>query len=255
MNVPMKGSLLFICTLWFCSSTAFGTVGLEVTPGSWDIGAVPEGSVQTTWTASTPDLGGYFTVTHIGTDQWESVSIRCDNTPNWIAGTYQGPDVFILGWGQTVTMGTIPVFNRVTATDTVMIENLTASSSYHFDLEFGLPVPSSTTDQQQITVTLTASTPVGYVYCMSGDFWAKNTGNGVWSTDWSTAAAHTITEAEWKYLVSDNLFTMGQIGWTSAAGTGGRGMYWQVTSFSPPQTWLHGQDYANYTKARWVVLD
>jgi len=200
------------------SFPVYATIGIDVTPGSWDIGAVPEGSVQTTWTASTPAFGGHFTVTHIGTDPVEAISIHCDNTTDWTAGSSQGPDVFTMAWGQTTVLGVMPSFSRIHATDNVMVESLAVGTSYSFDLEVGLPVPSSTTNQQQILVTLTASTPVGYSYCMTGDFWAKNIGNGAYSDDWSSETNHVISQSEWESLVLDGIIAPSTKGW--APGTG-----------------------------------
>jgi len=250
---------LFLCTAYLVLSpiSATATIGLEVTPGSWDIGAVPEGSVQTTWTASTPGQGGYFLVTHIGTDPVEAVSIRCENTTDWINGISQGPDVFTLGWGQTGVMGTMPAFSRIHVTNTVMLESLAVSSSFGFDLELGLPLPSSTTNVQQTTVTLTASSPVGYLYSMTGDFWAKNIGNGAYSDDWSGPTNHVISETEWEALVLDGIIQPSTKGWAPGTSMPCYNIY----------AWLWfsedvGAGFWNYecggkaaNHPRWVVLD
>jgi len=246
--------VLLISTLLVLSTPAYGTIGIDVTPGSWDIGAVPEGSVQTTWTASTPDLGGYFMVTHIGTDSWESVSIRCDNTAVWTAGGAQADDVFTLGWGQTALMGTMPAFVQIQNSDSILVESLGTGLDFMFDLEFGLPVPSSTTSQQQIVVTLTASTPVGFIYCLSGDFWAKDYGSGYCSTgqDWALPGHHELTQTEWEFMVLDGILPVDSTGWIHPNTVSC--FYWKVISTNPPGTWPFSQ-HAQGSYSRWVVLD
>jgi len=183
------------------------------------------------------------------------VSLRVDNAANWTVGAVQGPDVFTLGWGQTDTMGVKPLFTRMQTVDQVLVSGLNTSETMYFDLELGLPIPSSTTDQQQILVTLTASTPVGFVYSLTGDFWAKNMGIGAWSSDWSDASTHTISQAEWEYMVMDGLFILGNNGWTPDSYGGTSKWMWQVTDVPSAVTWHYTIDHESHARERWVILD
>ena len=131
------------------------TLSVSLVPGTWDIGVVPPGAEETTWTAGTAAQEGYFGVTNDGSTAI-GLMLGAANSENWTPGSTPGPDTFVVGWGQTAVQGNEPAYTVVTTGGVPLAIDLSAGATFEFDLQ--CLAPTSTTDPsgQHITAVVGA---------------------------------------------------------------------------------------------------
>jgi hypothetical protein len=135
------------------------SLGVSVTPGNYDFGAIILNGSKTTWTSSIPANGGHFTVSNTGNVD-ENLDISVNNSTNWTAAGTAGADTFALGFGQTEVQGTAPAYTNIPNSSTGSVNltsGLASAGTYSFDLEFQAPATTTSYDQQSITVNIAAS--------------------------------------------------------------------------------------------------
>lgn len=137
--------------------TVSEVLSVTITPTSWAIGPVSEGSTTTTWTDTTPAGGGHFTATNTGNSSG-NLTISVTNSVNWTAGASPGDEVFAMGHGQTETLGTEPTYTNITNAGVALTSDLAAEGDYKFDLQFEVPTNTAYGGtEQSMTVAISIS--------------------------------------------------------------------------------------------------
>ena len=131
------------------------TLSVSLMPGAWDIGVVPPGAVETTWTAGTAAQGGYFEVTNDGSTAI-GLMLGAANSESWTLGSTPGPDTFVVGWGQTAVQGNEPAYTVVTTGGVPLASDLSAGGNFKFDLQCLAPTSSTDPSGQHITAVVGA---------------------------------------------------------------------------------------------------
>jgi hypothetical protein len=126
-----------------------------VSPGGWDIGAAGAGAVFTTWTTGTPAQGGYFRVRNDGTSS-ASLMIGTASSESWAPGSEPGPDTFVVGCGQTQSVGTEPAYTVMTTSGVPLVSSLSPGGGFSFDLQCRAPTSSTDSSQQHLRVIIGA---------------------------------------------------------------------------------------------------
>jgi len=121
MLIAATTVLMASCLLW-------AGVGIEVTPGGWDIGKGSAG----TWQSQ------QITANNIGNES-AMLKIRATDTQNWALSETPSLDVYALSVGDGVTW--VPVG----LTDTTLLPSLAASAQHNFQMRF--QSPTSVTDR------------------------------------------------------------------------------------------------------------
>lgn len=131
------------------------TISVSVSPGGWDIGAAGAGAVFTTWTTGTPAQGGYFRVRNDGTSS-ASLMIGTASSESWAPGSEPGPDTFVVGCGQTQSVGTEPAYTVMTTSGVPLVSSLSPGGGFSFDLQCRAPTSSTDSSQQHLRVIIGA---------------------------------------------------------------------------------------------------
>jgi len=145
-EVPSRSILFRVLT---------SALSVQVSPSTWNLGTIIEGSVKTTWTSTTQAGSGFFLAFNDG-QVTEDLTISVAASANWTPGTTAGTDIFALGWGQTAVQGTQPTFTNITVGGVSLTQNLAASDFFEFDLEFQTPTSSSDFTEQSVVATVEA---------------------------------------------------------------------------------------------------
>jgi len=133
-------------------------LSVQVTPSTWELGTITEGSVITSWTSTTPAEGGFFTALNDGS-LTEDLTISVAASASWTPSTIPGVNLFALGWGQTTLQGTEPTFTNITPSGVSLTSGLAPSDFFEFDLEFQSPTSTSDFTEQSVVATITAQVP------------------------------------------------------------------------------------------------
>jgi len=119
-------------------------VSVSITAGDpWAIGFIAPGGVAT----KTP-----CTALNDGNVQ-EDLTIAVTDSGNWTAGAAAAVNVFAMDLGPAVG----PYDTNITTGGVTLTNDLAASGSYNFGLEFNAPTTGSNLTAQSITVTITAA--------------------------------------------------------------------------------------------------
>ncbi len=141
------------------SFTEGEVLSITVTPHSWNLGTLEEGSILSTWSADYQSGEGFFTLTNNGTVE-ANVSISVSSSLHWFPGEEAGEETFYLGWGQTQTQGVEPIFTPLSSLPLPLINNLSPGENFQFDLKFQAPTSTSYPGvEETINVNLIASSP------------------------------------------------------------------------------------------------
>lgn len=131
------------------------TLSVSVSPATWEIGVAEAGSVATTWVPATPAQSGYFEVRNNSTGAAD-LMVGTTDSARWTPGTAPGPDVFVVGWGQTQTQGVQPAYTVITTSGVPLVTGLGSSATFGFDLQYSAPTASTDPSEQRVTVIIGA---------------------------------------------------------------------------------------------------
>jgi len=133
-------------------------LSISVSPGSWPLGMIPVNSIHSTFVSG---IQGYFTAANDG-DVTEdlTISVSNSNPSDWTAGADAGPNQFAMGWGQATTteteFDTEGAYTSITTAGVPLTSSLAPGGDFLFDLQFQSPTSTGATEEQSITVTITA---------------------------------------------------------------------------------------------------
>lgn len=122
----------------------------------WDLDYIAIASTQTTWTATTPQFGGLFTVINDGNVD-QDIDISVADSAAWTAQAAPGAEQFAVGFGQTQTLGTEPSYTNITTGGVQLTSPLAPTTAYSFDLQFQAPTSTVNYTEQTMVVTVTSS--------------------------------------------------------------------------------------------------
>jgi len=141
MKKNIKSFLVLLVPFLICASEALALVGVNITPGNWNVGSGGAG----TWV--TPST---FTIENIGTDAVKA-KIRATDTQNWVLADSPGLNAYSMSWEISPNTGNISTAN------TSFVSSLAAGSKTAFNLRFRSPTaitPVTLTDVQYSSVTI-----------------------------------------------------------------------------------------------------
>ena len=120
------------------------TIDISVSPDSWTPTASLNHSDNTTTT--------YFTIDTLDTDVNISIDVKASNTADWTIGDTASHDVFVLGITPNGGSET-----ELTTSDQTIWDDVSPGNDPQFGLNLDMPTTSSTSQDQTVTITFTAS--------------------------------------------------------------------------------------------------
>ena len=140
-------------------------IAVTVSPTTWWIGTIAQGSTHSTWVTGTQ---GYFTVTNTG-NCLEDTTIKGTNASGtapaaatWTLAGTPGSDAYTIGWGQATTTTTSydtesTYASKLTTSYAALTNSLVINGTFKFDLQLKAPTTISVgATDMSATVTILA---------------------------------------------------------------------------------------------------
>lgn len=141
MKKNIKALIVLLVPFFICHSEARALVGVNITPGSWNVGSGGAG----TWISPST-----FTMENTGTDAVKA-KIRASNTQNWVLADSPALNTYAMSWEIPPNAG------NISTTNTSFVSSLAVGSKIAFNLRFKSPTainPVTMTDVQYSSITI-----------------------------------------------------------------------------------------------------